>query len=165
MVKSISVALGEPDLYTNALVNVHLPCVVEWDDMSEEGQAEMIDFWSRVEVARRLGKRAFAEGFGCFDAEYDDVRTSWCVKGGTVTHDRGHGLWVLAHMDVVHAGNVKGGTTCVENQLGCFGVEYNQLRVTTRSKKGGESNRDNGTGFCNNNHPKLSKLASSPLGN
>ncbi len=71
MVKSISVALGEPDLYTNALENVHLPFVVEWDDMSEEGQAEMAKYWSPKEVGQRA-------------AEYDDVRREWCSKDSGV---------------------------------------------------------------------------------
>ncbi len=77
MVKSISDALGEPDLYTNALVNEYLPFVVEWDGMSEEGQAEMIEFWSKKEV----GRRAFADKTGFFAAEYDNVRHESSQEG------------------------------------------------------------------------------------
>jgi len=73
MVKSISVALGDPHMYMNALANRYLPFVAEWDGLSEDDQTEMVDFWSPVEVVRRLGNRCFAEKIGLFDTEYDEL--------------------------------------------------------------------------------------------
>ncbi len=128
MVKSISVALGEPNLYTNALVNECLPFVVEWDAMSEEGQAEMVRYWSPKEV----GRRAFRDKTGCFAAEYDNVRREWCVKGGTECYTRGHGCFDEEYDDVRREWCVKGGTECFERGNGLWDPAHAKVKQDGR---------------------------------
>ena len=46
---NMSVALGDPDLFTNALANQYLPFIVDWDTMTEEEKEDMLDFWGALE--------------------------------------------------------------------------------------------------------------------
>ena len=125
MAKSISVALGEPYLYTNALANVHLPFVVEWDDMSEEGQAEMIKEWSPAEV----GRRSFADKTRLFSAEYDNVRLEWHSKGGETARDLGVGIHDEANALVRLEWRSKGGETARDPGVGAPGMRQEQSRT------------------------------------
>jgi hypothetical protein len=93
MVKSISVALGDPDIYTNALSNRYLPFVAEWDLMSEADKTEIIEFWTPEEVGRRLGNRMFAEKSGFHADEYAELRILWSKKGGTSCRDQEKGIF------------------------------------------------------------------------
>ena len=148
MVKSISVALGEPNLYTNALVNKYLPFVVEWDDMSEESKTEMIESWSPAAV----GRRAFADKTGMFAAEYDDVRTEWCSKGGTECYKRRHGLWDAVYDDVRQDWRIKGGIECYNRGHGAFDTTDERL-VEGGFRNWGDHSHANETGAFDTTNP------------
>jgi hypothetical protein len=119
MVKNISVALGDPDIYTNALSNRLLPFVREWDLMSEE-KTEITEFWTPEEVRRRLGNRMFAEKCG-FDAdEYAELRILWRKKGGTSCRDQEKGMFNTTDERLVAGGFSNWGDHAFANGTGMY---------------------------------------------
>ena len=70
MVMNMSVALGDPDLFTNALANKYLPFVVDWDTMTKEEKEEMLDFWGALQGGHPLGNYTYLFRLGIFAPEY-----------------------------------------------------------------------------------------------
>jgi hypothetical protein len=153
MVKNISVALGDPDIYTNALSNPHLPFVREWDPTSEE-ETEIIEFWTPKEVGRRLGNRMFAEKCGFHADEYDELRILWNKKGGTSCRDQEKGIFDTTDERLVAGGFSNWGEHSLANGTGLFDTTDKRL-VAGGFSNWGEYISANGTGLYDTTDERL----------
>ena len=76
----MSVALGDPDLFTNALVNQYLPFVVDWDTMTKKEKEEMLDFWGALQGGHPLRNYTYLFRLGIFAPEYLHMHITWSIK-------------------------------------------------------------------------------------
>ena len=104
MVRNISIALDDPDLFTNALENPHLSFVIDWDKMSENDKNKMLNFWSAIQRGKRLGDHAYRNKIGIFDPQYLHLRIVWSQKGGERCYELGKGIFNQYHPVLKEAG-------------------------------------------------------------
>ena len=76
-IKRLSIVLRDEEFYTNnALANLKLPMICDWNTFSNEEKQEMLDFWCTIAGGANLGNHCYLYKVGIFAEEYVRLRAA-----------------------------------------------------------------------------------------